>query len=93
MLETNGNSVVRNYTSNFDVKEYIQSILMPKAFPNIPVSKLNAGFTGVISEYISQAVEDAYGAASLMMNEAFITRATLPNSIYSEAFFRNSIKM
>lgn len=85
MLETNGNSIVRNYTSNFDVKEYIQSVMMPKAFPDIPMSKLNAGFTGIVSEYISQAIEDSYGAASLMMNEAFITRAILPNSIYSEA--------
>ena len=85
MLETDGNFVVRDYTSNFDIKEYIQNVAIPKAFPNIPVNKLNVGFTGVISEYISQAIEDSYGTASLMMNESFITRAILPNSIYSEA--------
>lgn len=85
MLETDDNSLVRNYTSNLDIKNYIHNQIMPLAFPNIPLNKMNAGFTGLISEYISQAVEDSYGTASLMMNEAFISRAVLPNSIYSEA--------
>ena len=76
---------VRNYTSNFDVKEFIQDVLVPKAFPDIPLNKLNLGFTGITSEMISTAIEDAYATASLMLNEAFITRAVLPSSIYSEA--------
>lgn len=87
MLEKIGNSevYVRNYTSNFDIKEYIQSVLIPKAFPNIKVNKLNLGFTGIVSEIIAQGIEDAYGTASLMMNEAFITKAVLPRSIYAMA--------
>lgn len=91
MIEKIGNSevIVQNYTSNFDVKEFIQDVLMPEAFPDIPMNKLNVGFTGLTSEMISQAIEDAYGTASLMMNEAFITRAVLPNSIYSEAALYN----
>lgn len=89
MLETDRNFVVRNYTSNFDIKEYIHNVLMPKAFPDIPISKMNAGFTGLIAEYNSQVIEDAYGTASLMINESFISRAVLPNSIYSEAALFN----
>ena len=58
---------------------------IPKAFPNIPMNKMNLGFTGLVSEYLSHVIEDSYGTASLMMNESFITRAVLPNSIYSEA--------
>lgn len=87
MLEKVGNKdvLVTNYTSNFDIKEFIQEVLIPKAFPNIPMNKLNVGFTGVTSEMISQAIEDAHATASLMLNESFITRAVLPNSIYSEA--------
>lgn len=87
MLEKVGNNdvYVRNYTSNFDIKEFIQEVLIPKAFPDIPMNKLNLGFTGITSEMISQAIEDAHSTASLMMNESFITRAILPNSIYSEA--------
>ena len=53
------------------------------------MNKLNLGFTGIASEMISQAIEDAHGTASLMMNESFITRAVLPNSIYSEASLFN----
>lgn len=91
MIEKIGNKeiYVRNYTSNFDIKEFIQEALIPKAFPNIPMNKLNLGFTGIASEMISQAIEDAHGTASLMMNESFITRAVLPNSIYSEASLFN----
>lgn len=91
MIETIGNKdiLVRDYTNNFSIKEFIQDVLIPKAFPDIDMNKLNLGFTGVVSEYISQAIEDAYGTASLMMNESFITRAVLPNSIYSAAALFN----
>lgn len=85
MLENYNGTYIRNYTSNFDIKEFIQEALIPKAFPDIPMNKLNLGFTGIASEMISQAIEDSYATASLMMNESFITRATLPNSIYSDA--------
>lgn len=91
MLEKIGNKdiVVTNYTSNFDIKQFIQEALIPKAFPDIPINKLNLGFTGITSEMISQAIEDAHGTAALMMNESFITRAVLPDSIYSEASLFN----
>lgn len=87
MIEKIGNQeiYVRNYTSNVDIKEFIQEVLVPKAFPDIPINKLNLGLTGIASEYISQGIEDSFGTASLMMNENFITRAVLPSSIYSEA--------
>lgn len=91
MIEKIGNKdiVVTNYTSNFDIKQFIQEVLIPKAFPDIPINKLNLGFTGITSEMISQAIEDAHGTAALMMNESFITRAVLPDSIYSEASLFN----
>lgn len=86
MTEKNeNNTLIRNYTSNFAIKEYIQETLIPKAFPDIPVGKLNLGLTGIVSEYISQLAEDSHSTAALMANEAFITRAVLPNSIYSAA--------
>lgn len=87
MLEKVGDKdiVVRNYTNNFDIKEYVEEELIPKAFPQIPMNKLNLGFTGVISEYMGQAIEDVQGEASLMINESFISKAVLPSSIYAEA--------
>ena len=87
MLETIGENeiYVKNYTSNFDIKEYIQQILVPKYFPDVPMNSLNLGLVGLVSEYISNGIEDAYGTSSLMMNEAFITKAILPKSIYANA--------
>lgn len=87
MLERVGNNdiLVRNYTSNFDVKQYITEHLIPNAFPDVPMNKLNLGFTGIVSEMLSQGIEDSYYTASLFLNEAFTTRSVLPNSIYSEA--------
>lgn len=87
MIEKIGseNVVVQDYTSNFKIKEFIQEEMIPKAFPNIPMNKLNLGFAGLVSELISTAIEDSNATAALMMNESFITRAILPKSIYSEA--------
>ena len=87
MLETIGDNeiYVKNYTSNFDIKEYIQKILLPQYFPDVPLNSLNLGLVGLVSEYISHGIEDAYGTASLMMNESFITKAILPKSIYANA--------
>ena len=91
MLEKIGDKevIVQNYVDNFNIKEYIQEVLVPKAFPNIPMNKLNLGFTGVISEYTSQTIEDVYSTTSLMFNESFINKAMLPSSIYAKASLFN----
>lgn len=87
MIETIGENkiYVRNYSSNFNIKEYIQNVLIPRYFPNVPLNSLNLGLIGLTSEYISQGIEDAFSTASLMLNESFITKAILPKSIYSIA--------
>lgn len=87
MIEKIGNNevIVNDYTSNHNIKELIHENLIPKSFPNVPMNKLNIGFNGLISEYISQVVEDVYSTNVLMMNESFINKAILDNSIYSEA--------
>lgn len=87
MLEKIGDNdvIVRNYSGNFNVKEFVQEELIPKAFPDIPMNRLNLGFTGVISEYMGQVIEDSQAQGSLSINEAFITKAVLPSSIYAEA--------
>lgn len=89
MATNNSDVIVRDYTSNFSVKELMKNTLIPRAFPDIPINDLNLGFTGVVSEVISQAIEDSYTTGTLMTNEAFITRAVLPESIYSAASLYN----
>lgn len=76
---------VKNYSSNFNIKEFIRGVLVPRAFPGLGMNTLNIGLLGITSEMVSTAIEDSFGTASLMMNEAFITRAQLPSSIYSHA--------
>lgn len=87
MLEKIGNKdiIVRNYTDNVNIKEYIEDELIPSKFPNMEISKSNVSFHGLVSEYLATAIEDSYSAASLMLNEAFLTRAVLQNSIYARA--------
>ena len=59
MLERIGNKdlLVQNYTSSFDIKEFIQEYLVPKAFPDIPMNKLNLGFSsaGSIKGFINMS--------------------------------------
>ena len=87
MLEKIGDNdvIVRNYTENMSIKEYLEDVLIAKAFPNIPLSKSNLSLNGIHAEYVSQGIEDSVATASLMINEAFITKAQLPSSIYSHA--------
>ena len=66
---------VKNYSSNFNIKEFIRGVLVPRAFPGLGMNTLNIGLLGITSEMVSTAIEDSFGTASLMMNEAFITRA------------------
>jgi hypothetical protein len=78
-------SIVRDYTDSANVKDYVQNILVPKFFPRIPVSGLKVGEIGLISEFMSAMVEDGSYGTSIGMNETFITRAVLDESIYSSA--------
>lgn len=87
MLEKIGENdvIVRNYTENMSIKEYLEDVLIDKAFPNIALSKSNLSLNGIHAEYVAQGIEDSVATASLMINEAFITKAQLPSSIYSHA--------
>lgn len=89
MIEKNQDKVVVNYTSNQDIKEYVNEVLVPRAFPHIPMNKLNLGLVGIVGELIAGALEDTHSTTSLLANEAFITRAILPKSIYSSAALFN----
>lgn len=81
----NNESIVRRYIDSADVKEYISNVLVPKYFPRIPISGLKIGEIGLISEYMSDIVEDGSYATALALNEAFITRSILDESIYASA--------
>lgn len=81
----NNATIVRRYIDSTDVKSYVNEVLVPKYFKRIPISGLKVGEMGLISEYMSDIVEDGSYATSMALNESFITRAVLDESIYAAA--------
>ena len=81
--------MLNNYSDDSRIKQYIQNVLMPQVFKNIPITTLNAGGFSIFSEYMSQAIENMSFTSSFYFNESFITKAVLPDSIYSEAAIFN----
>lgn len=81
--------LLNNYSDDSQIKKYIANVLMPRVFNDIPLNVLNTGHTSIISEYTSQAIEQMAFTSSFYFNESFITKAVLPDSIYSEAAIFN----
>lgn len=81
--------ILNNYSDDSQIKEYINSKLMPAVFKGIPRNQLNLGLPSIISEYTSQALENQAFTNAFYFNENFITKAVLPDSIYAEAAIFN----
>lgn len=77
--------IVRNYVDGADVKDYINTVLVAKYFPRVPMNDLKVGEMGLISEYMANIVDDGSYGTAVALNEAFITRSILDESIYSAA--------
>ena len=82
-------TILNNYSDDSQIKRYMSEKLAPLVFHNIPLNVLNSGMFSLISEYISQATEQMAFTSSFYLNESFITKAILPNSIYAEAAIFN----
>lgn len=80
---------LNNYSDDAKIKSYISDVLMPRVFHDIPLNVLNTGQFSIINEYLSQALEQQSYTSSFFFNESFITKAVLPDSIYSEAAIFN----
>ena len=81
--------VLNNYSDDSNSKEYIINELMPRVFHDIPMNNLNIGMYSIISEYLSQGLEQQAFTASFFFNESFITKSVLPDSVYAEAAIFN----
>lgn len=81
--------ILNNYSDDAQIKSYISNVLMPRVFHDIPLNVLNTGQFSVINEYMSQAIENLGFQASFYLNESFITKAVLADSIYAEAAIFN----
>lgn len=83
------NIVLPNYSDDSNSKAYIMNELMPRVFHDIPLNNLNIGMFSIISEYLSQGLENQSFTSSFFFNESFITKAVLPDSVYAEAAIFN----
>jgi hypothetical protein len=81
--------MLQNYSDDSKIKQYIQNVLAPKVFKDIPLNILNTGSLSLITEYMSQGIEQIAFTSSFYFNESFITKAVLSDSIYAEAAIFN----
>lgn len=80
---------LQNYSDDSKIKRWIQEKLAPRVFKDIPLTQLNTGSLSLITEYMSQGIEQLAFTSSFYFNESFITKAILADSIYSEAAIFN----
>lgn len=81
--------ILNNISDDAQSKQYISDKLLPEVFHDIPLSTLNTGAFSVVSEYMSQVAEQLGFTSAFYFNESFITKAVLPDSVYSEAAIFN----
>ena len=81
--------ILTGYAEDSQIKKYLQNVMLPRVFHDIPTSVLNTGAFSIFSEYMSQAMENLAFTSAFYFNESFITKAVLPNSIYAEAAIFN----
>lgn len=81
--------IINNYADDSQIKTYINEVLAPRVFHDIPLNVLNTGHFSLINEYMSQVIEQMSFTSSFYFNESFITKAVLPDSIYAEAAIFN----
>lgn len=81
--------MLQNYSDDSKIKQYIQDVMAPRVFKNIPLNVLNTGSLSLMTEYMSQGMEQLAFTSSFYFNESFITKAILASSIYAEAAIFN----
>lgn len=84
MAEQN-QTVDRSYIDNFSIKDFAYNHLAPTFFDGIDINKLNVGAIGFNIEQNANYTEDAFNTSSILVKEAWVNRAQIPESIYSHA--------
>ena len=76
---------ILNFSSVYEMKQYMIDTLAPKYFDLEDVNQFNVGLLGYTTEAMSVVTEESFNAANTMFKEVFITRATFPETIYAKA--------
>lgn len=75
----------RNYTSIYNIKNFMKDIIAPQYFDLDDVSQANVGLLGFITETQGTVTEDTFNATSRFINEVLPNKARLPEFVYSHA--------
>lgn len=77
--------IERDYSSNYKIKEFIINNVAPKFFDLDEVNQYNVGLIGYVTEMESTTSEDTFNAMNIFMKETHPSRATMPDTIYTNA--------
>jgi hypothetical protein len=77
--------VARDYTSIYNIQDFILSDVAPKYFEVSDVSLLKIGLFGMITDVLGSSLEDQFEAVGKYLNESLVQLAQLPEFIYAYA--------
>ena len=75
----------KNYTSIYNIEEYILKNIMPLYFNQEEINTINIGLQGQMTHMISDATEDLSNMVTAVYTEMTPNTAVLPSTIYSNA--------
>lgn len=75
----------RNYSSIYNIKDFVRNSIIPKYFDMTKISDMNMGLMGVTVDLATTTAEDTFNVVTTMIKEMFPNTAELPESIYSYA--------
>lgn len=77
--------MLKNYSSIYNMKDYMVNSVAPKYFNMDDINDLNTGLLGYITDIIGTIADDSFNTTTTYMNEMFPNRAILPETIYTDA--------
>ena len=77
--------MARDYTSIYNIQDFILSDVAPKYFEVSDVSLLKIGLFGMITDVLGSSLEDQFEAVGKYLNESLVQLAQLPEFIYAYA--------
>lgn len=80
---------IRNYSSNYDIKEFLKTEFGQKYFNMDELSTSNVGVFGFTTDILANTSEDTFNAVNTYIKEIFPNKATLASTIYNNAALYN----
>lgn len=76
---------MRDYSSNYKIKEFAMNEVAPRFFPEESLQAYNIGLIGFSTDILANSIEDTYNTIPILMNEIFPNLANMPETIYNYA--------